>query len=217
MHVYIGGDSYCYARGPSTWPYVFADRLNATLEGIGFAGRGFWRTRLHLMEYLDKGYDADLFVFCHTEPSRMLSSTYAGGIHKAFDLNSQIPPNNREIIKIYNTYLYDQDVHDWAMSQWFLELNEILKQKPVIHFFIEHPTKQLSEQLNGYKLESSLFTHTRNSNVGSLDPLVENYPKVVNHFTTDYNIKFGNALADYCLNEVLPNPMQTKYFDLDII
>ena len=217
MNIYIGGDSYCYSRDYPSWPYVFTHKLNANLKGKGYAGRGFWKTRLHLIEYLNTGNDADLFVFCHTEPNRMLSSTYAGGIAMAFDFDSQIPTNNKEIIKMYNTYLYDQTLQNWAMEQWFLELNELLKQKPVIHFFIEHPTKQLSEQLNGYKLESTLFTHTRNSNVGSLDPLVENYPKVVNHFPMDYNIKFGNALADYCLSDVLPNPIQTKYFELDII
>jgi hypothetical protein len=217
MKVYIGGDSYCYSRGPSTWPYVFADRLNAKLEGVGCAGRGFWKTRLHLTEYLYHKNDADLYVFCHTDPNRMISSKYTGGIHSAFDADSEIPPNNKEIIKMYNTYLYDQELQNWAMQQWFSELNKILNQKPVIHLFINPPTKRLSEKLNGYKLESTLFFHTHNAGREARDPNPLTNTSLINHFTIDYNIKFGNALADYYVNEVSLNPTQTKYFDLNIV
>lgn len=216
MNIYIGGDSYCYSRDYPSWPYVFTHKLNANLKGKGYAGRGFWKTRLHLIEYLNTGNDADLFVFCHTEPNRMLSSTYAGGIAMAFDFDSQIPTNNKEIIKMYNTYLYDQTLQNWAMEQWFLELNELLIGKSAIHLFISSPTQRLSEKLNGYKLKTSLFIHTINAEheVGDTKPLTNT--SLINHFTIDYNLKFGNALADYCIDEVLVNPLQTKYFDLNV-
>ena len=211
MNIYIGGGSYCYERNSNSWLHFFSNKLNAKTEGKGYPGRGFWNSRLHLIDYLKTGTNTDLFVFCHTEPSRIISSTYSK-IKHTFDADSKIPPNNKEIVEMYYKYLYEEDIHNWAMKSWFLELNQILSGKPVIHLFSSAPTFRLSEQLMGYKLKTDLFTHTLNSNTEAGPRLLEN-AKIINHFTIDYNIKFGNALADYCIDEVLVNPTQTKYFD----
>jgi hypothetical protein len=213
-NIYIGGDSYCFQRQHDTdWPYVLSKKLNLNLTGQGFPGRGFWRTRLDLIRYLE---DADnlkntkLFVFCHTSPYRMLSSTYAWVPN--FTLPNE-PPNKNEVAKMYYKYLYEEQIHNWAMERWFIELNELLAEKTVIHLFCFSDAKKLSDRLNGYKLKESL--HYKSVQLDNLHN-ENNTEERINHFTKSFNVNFANSLANYYTNEILPNPMQTKYFDIVI-
>ena len=213
-NIYIGGDSYCFHRGNDThWPYVLSNKLNLNLIGQGFPGRGFWRTRLNLIQYLkkeDSFKNTKLFVFCHTAPERMISSFYTRG--PGFALPEE-PPNNDEIAKVYYKYLYEPNIHTWAMKQWFLEINELLAGKSVIHVFCFPSSAILSDKLNGYKLKESLH-----HKAVQLDDLKNknNTEERMNHFTKSFNVKFANALADYYFNKIVPNPTQTKYFDIDM-
>jgi hypothetical protein len=210
--IYIGGDSYCFHRGYDThWPYVLSNKLNLNLTGQGFPGRGFWRTRLDLLQYLEDENNlkkTKLFVFCHTSPWRMLSSIYTWLPN--FTLFDE-PPNKHEVAKMYYKYLYEEQIHHWAMKQWFLEINELLAEKTVIHLFCFSSSAILSDRLNGYKLKESL--HQKEVR---LDNNKNDTEKNINHFTESFNVKFANALADYYLNEIVPNPTQTKYFDIVI-
>ena len=213
-NIYIGGDSFCADRHKvTTWPVILANKLNLNLAGRGFAGRGFWPTRLDLIKYLkdkDNSKNTDLFVFCHTNQDRMLHTEYS---KELIGVNQQTPPNNKEIAEMYYKYLYDPEVHTWTMKQWFLELNEILANKTVIHMCCFGASAILSHRLNGYKLYENLYGIAYNMDgLDNEDVFVERF----NHFTQSFNAKFANALANYYLTEVIQNPTQTKYFNIDI-
>lgn len=209
-NIYIGGDSYCFHRAYDThWPYVLSNKLNLHLTGQGFPGLGFWRTRLDLLQYLKDENNlkkTKLFVFCHTSPDRMLSSRYAWVPN--FTLFDE-PPNKNEVAEMYYKYLYEEKLHNWAMERWFIELNELLAEKTIIHLFCFSYAEKLSGRLNGYKLKESL--HQKEVRLDNNKNATE---KRINHFTESFNVKFANALADYYLNEIVPNPTQTKYFDI---
>jgi hypothetical protein len=140
----------------------------------------------------------------------MLSSTYASVPN--FTLPNELP-NNNEVTKMYYKYLYEEQIHNWAMERWFIELNELLAEKTVIHLFCFSDAKKLSDRLNGYKLKESL--HYKSVQLDNLHN-ENNTEERINHFTKSFNVNFANSLANYYTNEILPNPMQTKYFDIDI-
>lgn len=214
-NIYIGGDSFCADRQSwkTTWPVILANKLNLNLAGRGFAGKGFWPTRLDLIEYLKDEHNSkntDLFVFCHTLQDRLLHTEYAKDLVGAW---RDVPPNNKEVAEMYYKYLYDPEVHMWAMKQWFLELNEILANKTVIHLFCFNPTVIISDRLNGHKFSENLYYMAyKMDGLDNEDVFVER----LNHFTQSFNLRFANALANYYLTEVIQNPTQTKYFNIDI-
>ena len=238
--IYIGGDSFCFERrNPDrmnhSWPVILASKLNLKLNGTGFAGRGFWRTRLDLINYLknNRKNNVDLFILCHTNPDRLISSEYAsllvsGESTVCYGYNGQydkilVPHNNKEISEMYYKYMYESEIHNWAMKQWFAELNVILKDKNVIHLFCFDKTAILErrEPLNGHKMKIS--NHLMKNNLHDLavnigierghDP---NDLNLINHFPKDINLDIANMLMNYYLNEIIPNPGITKYFDFDI-
>ena len=229
-NIYIGGDSFCFDRSrfltPNVmskgWPQLLADNLNLNLTGQGFPGRGFWRTRLNLIQYIQDRSNfknTKLFVFCHTGPDRMIHPEYAKALART-DANgatihiNSTPYNNNEITETYYKYLYDQTVHNWAMERWFIELNELLAGPIVINLFCFESSENLSQRLNGYKLNGNLYGRAKVDGIDTENDVFAE--RRLNHFSMDYNIRFANALANYYTNEILPNPMQTKYFDIDI-
>lgn len=230
-NIYIGGDSFCFERNDSTkikhsWPVVLASKLNLKLKGTGFAGRGFWRTRLELLNYLKDNYNnnnTNLFVLCHTNPDRLISSEYASALVDAGYDKIPAPHNNKEITEMYYKYMYEPEIHNWAMKQWFLELNEILKDKNVIHLFCFEQTVWIEKKapLTGHKMSNHFRTknnlHDLALAIGTErghDYTID--PKLINHFPEDINLKIADILANYYLNEIVPNPSLTKYFKFDI-
>jgi hypothetical protein len=225
-NIYIGGDSFCFDRFSSDcWPNILSNKLNLNLTGMGFAGRGFWRTRIDLLRYLeddDNRKNTDVFVLCHTDPDRMLSSDYARALvgvpihvsNISLPYINKVPPNNEEITEMYYKYVYEPPIHTWAMERWFIEINEILLGKTVINLFCFHHSEIISEKLNGYKLNGPLMRRALNEGWNTATDIF--VKERLNHFSVNYNIKFANALADYYLNEIVPNPTQTKYFDIDM-
>ena len=183
-YIYIGGDSYCaWRKNPERdWPLILANQLNLSIEGNGFAGQGWWPTRCHLLEYIksNKFIDTEYFVFCHTDPIRALST------------NSLSEFAN----KVWLTEIQCQAVSNWCASNWYLELNQLLAGRSVIHLRCFDSDLRGFLQLNGLKFTTKLLRLASESNNGNYDLM----NKTPNHLSTEYNIKLANFLAQHLNN-----------------
>jgi hypothetical protein len=196
--LFIAGDSYCFYRTDPEqhWPARLADNLNLELHGEGFPGEGWWPTRKKFIEYVASDYflETDLFVFCHTEPHRIISS------------NPNLLKGNFESVKeTYFKYIQSDDVSTWAVAAWYKELNDILKNKQVIHLqCFKHDEFSI---LEGIRLQTPLLNISITSAAGNLD-LPEWGGKVVlkkmneynNHFSPAVNQQFADFITSRFLN-----------------
>jgi len=186
-YIYVSGDSYCAWRNnpEKDWPLILANQLNLTLEGGGYPGQGWWPTRQHLLEYIesDKFYNTKYFVFCHTDPVRMLRPT-----------NLSKPSELAE--KIWFAEIHSREVCNWCASQWYQELNQLLPSRQVIHLRCFDSDLKVFVQLNGLKFTTVLVNIALESTNGDYKRINQG----PNHFTPDYNIKFANFLAGHMIN-----------------
>ena len=145
--IYIGGDSFCHHRAAGDWPVVLADKLNLQLKGHGFPGESWWHTRQHLLQYLatKKSKNTEIFVFCHTDPYRFLTS-------QIFFQN----PNALAIKNQYLKYFLDYDIGLWTTKHWYLELNELLKNQKVIHLQCFESSRSIFSLLSGQRIITPL-------------------------------------------------------------
>ena len=147
-NLYIAGDSYCFYREAADqhWPAALAQGLNLTLSGAGFPGQGWWATRQHLINYAasDLFDETDLFVLCHTEPGRMLTSRPIWAT-----------PDEEHVKEVYYKHIYSEDVAAWCVTQWYNELNQLLAGRRVVHLqCFEHPEFAL---LKGLRVDQPLL------------------------------------------------------------
>lgn len=192
-NILIVGDSYCYFRADEQrhWPRRLANNLNLNLLGEGFPGQGWWPVRQFLLEYskTSEFNNTELFVICHTCPTRALTS------------NLNFVENYERANDAYYRYIYSDDVSSWAVTNWYNELNQLLDGKTVIHLMcFDHPE---FFSLNGIKITPTLLNISIVSNGGNLK-LRHWGPKSVhhgmsttdNHFTHSTNFRFGDFLTD---------------------
>lgn len=130
MNLYVGGDSFCFYRNDpdQDWPLILANQLNKKLQGIGYPGSSWWLTRKHLLEYI-KSADYtpdDVFVFCHTDSSRPLLDYYPV---------ISVTPSFEELNKMHFRHFYSEDIAQWALENWYRELNTIVDKHTVLHLF----------------------------------------------------------------------------------
>jgi hypothetical protein len=211
-NVYIGGDSFCFWRNDSMnhWPKILANNLSLNLEGNGYPGRSWWSTRDDFINYMKTSeYDnTDLFIFCHTEPLRILST-------KVQLCSPDSVSEKLRLNEIYYKHIYDEEFHNWAMVRYFEELNFMLKNKKVIHLFCFSMTRNLGiDILSGYKTDTDLWSlvqkdfDQQNKNI--------NTEKTYNHFLPDTNQKIANFLTNLYLHEIKYQPITVKKFDITL-
>lgn len=158
--ILIVGDSFASCRTLQTdWPKIVTDHLIKYTEyrqpmGKGFSGASWWSTKRFLNDYL-KTHTPKVLILTHTECQRIPSNeNYSLNYGSVFNAESyqklkkqerddEIPPHEVLIAgQSYYKYLYNQDFHQWAKIQWFKELDELIKDIPiVIHlhvFYDEH-------------------------------------------------------------------------------
>ena len=165
MNIYIGGGSFCHWRSDREkhWPAIVASKLNKSLQGEGYAGMGFWPVRQHILDYKNSEYfdKTDLFVFAHTNPSRMLSSKLSilPGAHQHIGITSYLSKKEQDsITRVYYKYIYDENVQQWAYDMWLTELNSLLAGKKVIHLPSCSITKRSVDSISfGAKIDISLM------------------------------------------------------------
>jgi hypothetical protein len=215
--IYISGDSFCAERTEATdWPLRLANNLNMPLRGKGFPGRGWWPVRLALLDYINApGFNqTEYFVFCHTSPSRILHPYLSISPNteriRDFNTNLLLPPGRVKTIKhVYYNYLYDEGVQRWAMSSWFKELNELLKNKKVFHICCLNDSFEESSVLQGNVFDIPLNTWCmETSNPGIVERArttgIFEQPKITsdwdswtnNHMTTQRNVELADELTE---------------------
>ena len=191
--IFVAGDSYCYYRTDSEghWPARLSRNLGLELRGAGFPGQGWWSVRKSLLEYIQtKDFNqTDLFVFCHTQPNRAITSN--PNFYVDFEQNKQF----------YLKYVQSDDVDSWAVSNWYTELVDCLRGKRVINLPSFAHNEFLSI-LSGLRLLTPLLDISILSSGGNLQdhywggPAVkEKMNKFHNHFSTEENAKFGDFLT----------------------
>ena len=192
--IFIAGDSYCFYREDpiNHWPARLAKNLGLELHGNGFPGAGFWPVRKLFLEFAQtKNFnETDLFVFCHTQPHRVLTSN--PNFFENFDKNNEF----------YFKCIQSDDVDSWAVTTWYNELSTYLQGKTVIHLAsFEHT--ELFSKLSGLKLLTPLLDICILSAGGSLSENGWGDSKVRkrmndfhNHFSPAENINFGNFLTN---------------------
>lgn len=184
-YIFITGDSFCsYRKDPNAhWPAALAQRLGLELQGNGYPGQGWWMSRLDLVNYskTDKFDNTDLFVFCHTEIRRPLTSNSIWR-HGFTD----------EHLEFYLKYINDPEVDIWAAEHWYNDINKLLHGKTVIHLYLNNQHPELYSQLRGKKVTPCLMDISHWCN--GINNLMQNgYP---NHFTPSMNLKLAEELAN---------------------
>jgi len=213
-YIYITGDSFCFNRTSPTehWPLILANNLGYELTGEGFPGCSWWPSRLDLIQYKNqhrtKFNNTDLFVFCHTEQSRML-----GDKRTYFGSDESISLKN-EIREFYLKHVYNEKVNQWAMLQWFNELNNIVADKNVIHLFCFKDTEIISSELNGTKFKPDLFSLSRRLGIKSRKNWV-NCDSSPNHFSPYENMLLASFLTKFIQNNSL-HECANNYFQIKL-
>lgn len=180
--IFVIGDSFCFHRTQhDDWPVVLANRINAKLIGDGYRGQHWWFIREQFLKMLRgiKFEDIELFVFCHTDPHRIV------GTEKTIEYTESDMP----LVKTYLTNLENKSYNNWCCEKWFEECNKIFDNQKVIHIQNFPTTKSYFGILNGVKLEFSNLCEIAQQDGG-------NFNQDRNHFTTIRNIQVGNRLFD---------------------
>jgi hypothetical protein len=110
---------------------------------------------------------------------------------------------------VYYNYLYDEGVQRWAMSSWFKELNELLKNKKVFHICCLNDSFEESSVLQGNVFDIPLNTWCmETSNPGIVERArttgIFEQPKITsdwdswtnNHMTTQRNVELADELTE---------------------
>jgi hypothetical protein len=192
MNLYIAGDSYCFYREDPTqhWPAALAHSLDLNLTGAGYPGQGWWALRRDLIAYSKTAaFDqTQVFVLCHTEPARMLTS------QPIWNTGQEEP-----VKEVYYKYIYSADVAAWAVEQWYQELNRLLQGRTVVHVpCFEHPEFEL---LQCTRLDQPLLELSIRSAGGSTDlagwggsEVRQRMNDLPNHLSPEHNIELAELI-----------------------
>jgi hypothetical protein len=193
--IFIAGDSYCYYRTDcdAHWPARLSSNLGLDLRGAGFPGEGWWPVRKTLLEYAQTSdFDqTDLFVFCHTQPNRALTSNP--------DFHIGLEQNKR----FYSKFIQSDDVDSWTVSTWYTELNALLAGKRVVQL-PSFAHNEFQSILLGKRLLTPLLNISIVSAGGDLSAhnwggsAVQKQMNIFhNHFSPEENVKFGDFITHF--------------------
>lgn len=207
----ILGDSFCGHRDHRDhWPQIVMNRLLGTEystmivpRGMGFPGASWWSVRTRLLKELKQ--TPKIAIFCHTEPQRIphkddwginFRSVELGQIHRTGIFDQPMPPEFREACELYYTQLWISEYHDWAMTQWFKELDELTAGIDKVLHFYSFPVSTnkytfkngitFSDPLINYQVQRKMFSKT--------DPIS------ANHYSVENNRRFAEVIVNYVNN-----------------
>lgn len=194
-YIYIGGDSFCFFRHDANrhWPKRVAEDLGMSLRGVGYPGLSWWESRLHLLEYVNSKYfaDTEYFVFCHTEPYRPLTKTRIPSLGL-----KNIDPDLEKVRETYYKYIHDDDITLWAQRQWFKEINDLLKDRKVLHLPCFDWTLKNFNVLQGEKFTEILYDLSIQDS--KTNDFIDN-EKTCNHFSDAGNMQLAEKILSVIL------------------
>lgn len=207
----IVGDSFCGHRTHKDhWPKMVSDKLvgenpfDPPPRGEGYPGASWWSTRNRLIKEL-RIEPPKVLIITHTEPHRLpnkddwgvnFRSAELGQIHRSGSFDKPMPLKFKEACQLYYTQLWMAEYHEWAIQQWFKELDDLIKDvEYVLHF---------------YAFEGEYNNYIFKKGVTFADPLI-NYqvkrkmfslkePVNANHFDVETNRRFADCVLKY-INE----------------
>ena len=201
MHItdlLILGDSFCSDRNKQVdWTVIVRNSLSANLRGQGFPGASWWSARNRLIQEIET--PPKIVIFCHTEPNRIPRDDDGGINIGCVDLGMIIYGINEQPMteefqlacKLYYKHIWSKKYHDWAMTGWLCELDELTKDiEIVLHFF-------------GF--ENKQRYHRFQHGVSFSDPLT-NYatfdrdPQLRNHLDIAANQRFADVVLEHIHN-----------------
>lgn len=207
----IVGDSFCGHRTHKDhWPKIVADSLigvnpfDNPPRGEGYPGASWWSTRNRLIKEL-RIAQPKVLIMTHTEPHRLpnkndwgvnFRSVELGQIHRPGSFDEPMPEEFKEACELYYQQLWIDDYHDWAILQWFKELDDLIKNvEYVLHFFAfegkynDYTFKKgvtFSDPLINYQVKRKMFS--------KVDPIS------ANHYDPETNRRFADVVLKYINN-----------------
>jgi hypothetical protein len=200
--ILILGDSFCGNRSNKNhWPQIVACDLtgsefeiSAVPRGRGFPGGSWWSVRKELLN----SAPYKVAVFCHTEPMRLPNDNDWGvntrsvelkQIHKEHSVDQPMPEDFALAAKLYYEQLISVDYHEWAITQWFKELDDLLVnvEKSIHLFCFAGPYTNYTFK-NGVTLSQPLIQYQQKN------PIFRKATFAPNHFTPEDNVKFAKSI-----------------------
>lgn len=174
MFVYIAGDSFCSERhSQEHWPWALSHLLGAELRGQGFPGQGWWNTRKHLLEYSQSPEfsSTQAFVICHTSIDRPVMTL------------SNKDPGFDDCSRVYYAYMANDEISAWQARHWYREINDILKDRLVLHIPCFRTGLRLQDELMGLRVTTPLINFSQTGH------------EWANHLSPDQNRALAQQLA----------------------
>lgn len=190
----------CSAPDLVLHPTVVAMNYGYNLYNFGYGGESWWYSRHQMYDFLTDHYTIPVqvdsiaaIVFFHTDPGR---------------LNTHIDDRSSEFKyaqKLWQTVLVDMYFQSWAQKNWFLEIGQLFKNVPTIHFNCFPFTVEDSCVLPGMIFKTPLIHLSIGELIGTdkdIEHLVTFKEDRLNHFNNQNNQALADviihALDNYC-------------------
>jgi hypothetical protein len=168
--ILILGDSFAEERTPyHSWVQLVALGLsglsydkNRIPRGCGLGGTSWWSVRKSLIKELSIGIPK-ILIICHTEPHRLPNDKDIPLNYKSV-LESRHPSDLEEAGRMYYKHLISWEFNNWAILQYFKELDEICNGiEKVLHFYcFEGPHTEYTFK-KGVTFREPLFNYAEKS------------------------------------------------------
>lgn len=209
--ILILGDSFCGHRDhPGHWPQIVMNELlkieynpMVVPRGQGYPGASWWSVRTRLLKELKQ--KPKLAIFCHTEPQRIphkddwgvnFRSVELGQIHAPNSFDQPMPSEFKKACELYYEQIWMPEYHDWAITQWFKELDELTQDiDQVLHFYAFPGIHTEYTFKNGITFEDPLINYQVQRRMFSTKPV-----PAANHFDVETNRRFAEVVLKYVNN-----------------
>jgi hypothetical protein len=210
----IIGDSFCANRhNKYSWPqqvlmHFTRKRFDSKIfpRGKGFPGGAWWSYRKVLLDEL-KIKTPKVLIVCHTEPYRLpndndLSLNFRSVETRLLAINSgsyKMPMNIATAADLYYKELFCSDFHDWANTQWFLEIDKICEEyniEKIIHLYCFDGNYTKYTFKNGVTISTPLISYAEDPKKYFWRFKSANF----NHYSPDGNILFAKKIIELIEN-----------------